>query len=334
MTGQRPFLGSSNAPNAGLQEIIAFSIQSQRRIEVFTKVNGPSENLFQPEWGYGDQVFPTVRILHDGGHFDNIIDVDPPLSPRNEQQSPPPASLLGRKVLKEYGESGFHFGRIISFQLPSPTDSSETASLGVLFRVLYSDKDEADYTLRQIQEIILQPDFSDNNDFMKIWPRLKLKYNLVCAELIKHETNSTSIETLSRNHVFIKDLFGFTNNGTINNKSIRGKSRELFKICHPDKTMALPKRIRFVTARVLESTRYFSEAFRKLSNPGLVISIDPPSIKDYPTYGSPEFSQRVDPAEEEDLTQPSLDGSSNPRGTESGTRGASGARNGTDGRGG
>ena len=45
------------------------------------------------------------------------------------------------------------------------------------------------------------------------------------------------------------------------------------------------------------------------SNPGLIISIDPPLLKNFPAYGSPEFSQRVDPENEETLTQPPLHGS-------------------------
>jgi hypothetical protein len=189
MTGEQLFPGSPPSPPAGLQELIAFSILHQRRVEVLTKVTGPnSDNLYRLEWGFGDHSLASTRIVHNGSHFDNFEETtaEPPVSPRREE-SPSPDSLVGRKVLKEYGDSGWHYGQVTSFAVPSPTDSPETASLGILFHVVYEDNDEADYTLQQLQDIIVLPGFTDALGLPRQWRQLKKKYELIRAELIAFE---------------------------------------------------------------------------------------------------------------------------------------------------
>jgi hypothetical protein len=73
--------------------------------------------------------------------------------------------------------------------------------------------------------------------------------------------------------------------------TVANKAKELFRLLHPDKTTGMPKRVRFVAVRLLETIRFTLEAYKKnTKNPGLTISIDPPSIKNFPVYGSQEFS--------------------------------------------
>ena len=126
----------------------------------------------------------------------------------------------------------------------------------------------------------------------------------------------------------MKELFSFSRNGNMIPSTVANKAKEFFKILHPDKTTGMPKRVRFVAVRLLETIRFALEAFKKKTkNPGLTISIDPPSIKNFPVYGSQEFSLRVDPENEETLTQPTLYGNG-PRNSNNGngvTRGNVGA---------
>ena len=68
--------------------------------------------------------------------------------------------------------------------------------------------------------------------------------------------------------------------------TVANQAKEFFKILHPDETTGMPKRVRFVAVRLLETIRFALEAFKKKTkNPGLTISIDPPSIKNFPVGG-------------------------------------------------
>ena len=63
MTGEQPFPDSAPSPPAGLQELIAFSLLHQRRIEVLTKVSGSnSDNLYRLQWSFGDNCLTSTRI--------------------------------------------------------------------------------------------------------------------------------------------------------------------------------------------------------------------------------------------------------------------------------
>jgi hypothetical protein len=232
MTGEQPFPDSAPSPPAGLQELIAFSLLHQRRIEVLTKVSGSnSDNLYRLQWSFGDHCLTSTRIVHNGSHFDNFEEMtaEPSVSPRREQP-PSPDLFIGRKVLKEYGDSGWHYGHVISFALPSPTDSPETASLGILFHVVYEDKDEADYTLQQLQDIIVLPGFTDALSLPKQWRQLKNKYELIRAELIKHENDGITFEQSATETPFLKELLNFTRNGAITKPTVSNKAKEFFKI--------------------------------------------------------------------------------------------------------
>ena len=269
MTGLRPFPGSSGTPWAGLPETIAFSSKQQRRVEVFTEFPGGDGTKFRAEWGYGDLNHPKVFILHNGSHFNNI-EPGAPTSPRRRQETPPD-ELVGRKVMKEYGKSGWAFGRVTSYQLPSPTDTAEVAAEGIYFRVKYDDKDQADYTRQQLEDIMLPPGYSDTRNIITTWKKLKAKYDSVGAELRKHQSNGTSLNSSITNVAFLRETFSFRPDTAINDSNIQKKAQTFFKLIHPDKTEGLPKRIRFVAARLGEAIRYIVEAFKKLSNPGAPI---------------------------------------------------------------
>ena len=104
-----------------------------------------------------------------------VLVVAVPAEANNAQQ------YVGRHIVKEYEDSGFHHGIVQSFKLVQHDDAPASVAEGTLFTIKYDDGDAADYNLSQLL-LYLIPD-SPSNDYTTmsrgVWIKNKKQYGLI-----------------------------------------------------------------------------------------------------------------------------------------------------------
>ena len=321
MLNVRPFGGQTDrgAPWAGVQEIIAFAMLRQRRVEVYAECAGPDRStVYRLQWSYGNPLNPITRIVHSGRHFDSLEEADPFLParrPRNRgaapaapiQAAPPtratPAgtgrlllqdgasdsdaideagarAYIGRDVIKDF-DGGAFTGKVVRIR---------RCDGRLLFAVDYEDGDNEEYYLEELLRILVPEGVA--KEF--------LKHKKIYAAISDGFANGTASPS---NLPFLAKVFSFRKVSTITVASMKGKHRKLQLETHYDKTRNLPPKAQYVAKMVNSASFYYFEHY-KHSREGTSITRDPPVAADFPRYGSPEFIALSGLAAE-DLTPPS-----------------------------
>ena len=205
-----------------------------------------------------------------------------------------PASLVNRQICKCFYEyENFFIGTVVSFTLPEADDTPDLAGT-VLFHVVYADGDESDYTLQQLEPLLIPLRPSNKHISHSAWVRAKRLYAFLSSKLPGAGTPTANANLLIQDPHFLMGLFNRRSLTTVNWKNVQQSYKTSARELHPDKVNHpnVPEHMRYVCAKVLSALRYLVELYQNVNRGGAPPTVDPPLAGDFIPYGSPEFMTR------------------------------------------
>jgi len=165
--------------------------------------------------------------------------------------------------------------------------------------IKYSDGDSEQMNFTELSGQLLPPGQEYGDLGRRYWSNLKLQYGAIREHLASRSSNFTDPNFLAR-------IFHFRATGNITTTELKRKVKVACRKAHDDKVRHQPEQVQYVCGRVLACLRYCAELYAHKTNGAVAPAIDPPTLDEYPAYGSVEFALKVAVAQDSLTQEPPL----------------------------